>query len=182
MYSTRADNQGESSQSSRLSKSPRRVGQSPSKTQPRVDGKLGESSQSSGLSTPPHERPIHRLLSSPLSPPPDYVHKVKKSRKRDRGASTKEARSGLSESTAVPPKTSKSKKRRGHSPSLPISTASDLDDELGIPDIGLPMSETMGYLWSNLEDHAPEESVKEEKPLNWKAVAPVRERTKLPEG
>lgn len=101
---------------------------------------------------------------------------MKKSRKGDEGTKTKEA-PNLANRKAI-----KSKQRRGRAPSSRTSPISDLDDEPGIPDIGLPMSETMGYLWSNLEDHVPEESVKEEKPLESKAVAPIRQRTKLPEG
>jgi hypothetical protein len=181
---TQADNQGESSRSSRLSpppSTPRRVGQSPSNVHLRADDKLGESSQSSRLSTPPPEEPIDP--SSPLSSPPSYAP-VKKSRKRVKGTSIKEL-PNLTNNTTAPSKRLKPKKKMGRSrsPSPNISTISHPDDLSGsdIPDIGLPMKDTWENLYANLKD-VPEVHVKDEKPLDPKAVEPVKKRqpTKLP--
>jgi hypothetical protein len=179
-----ADSQGESSQSSRLSPpppTPRRVGQPPSNVQRQVDDELGESSQSSRLSTPPPEDPINP--SSPLSSPPNFAP-VKKTRKREKKASTKEL-PNLTNNATAPSKRSKPKKKMGRSrsPSSSISTRSGSDDAAGsdIPDIGLPMKDTWENLYANLQD-VPEVHVKEEKPSNMKAAAPVRKPTKLPKG
>jgi hypothetical protein len=180
---TQADRQGESSQSSRSPppSTPPRVGQSPSNVQLRADDELGESSQSSRLSTPPPEEPINP--SSPLSSPPSYAP-VKKSRKRVKGTSIKEL-PNLTDNTTAPSKRLKPKQKRGRSrsPSSSISTISHPDDYAGseIPDIGLPMKDTWENLYANLKD-VPEVHVKEEKPLDSKAVEPVKKRqpTKLP--
>jgi hypothetical protein len=72
---------------------------------------------------------------------------------------------------------------RSRSPSSSISTISHPDGLSGsdIPDIGLPMKDTWENLYANLKD-VPEVHVKEEKPLDSKAVEPVKKRqpTKLP--
>jgi hypothetical protein len=183
LITIQADNQGESSQSSRLSpppSTPCRVAQSPSNVQLQVDGQLGESSQSSRLSTPPPEEPINP--SSPLSPPPSLAP-VKKGRKRAKGTSTKEL-PNLANDTAVTAKRIKSKQKRGRCPTSSTSTPPDSHDECagsGIPDISLPMKDTWENLYANLKD-VPKESVKEETPLDSKAVAPVRKPTRLPKG
>ena len=182
---TRANNQGESSQSTRSSSPPsssRRVGQPPSNVQLRADDTLGESSQSSRLSTPPPGEPID--LSSPFSSPPNHVHQVKNPRKRVKGTSIKEL-PNLTNNTKAPSKRLKPKKKMGRSrsPSSSISTISHPDGLSGsdIPDIGLPMKDTWENLYANLKD-VPEVHVKEEKPLDSKAVEPVKKRqpTKLP--
>jgi len=188
LHSTKGANvQGESSQSSRLSSAPstpRRVSQRPSNVQLRVDidDKVGESSQSSPLSTPPSERPVDP--SSPLSPPPKHMRRVKKTRKRVKEPNTKEVRRNLANTTTAMPNSSKSKQTRGCSPSSCISTIPDLDDLLGsnIPDIGLPMKDIWENLYANLEDHVPEVHVKEEQISDSKAVEPIKKRepTKLP--
>ena len=180
-----ADDQGESSQSSRLSSAPstpRRVSQRPSNVQLRIDinDKLGESSQSSPLSTSPSERLVDP--SSPLSPPRNYA-RVKKTRKRVKEPNTKEVRRNLANNTTMP-KSSKSKQTRGCSSSSSISTIPDLDDLPGstIPDIGLPMKDIWENLYANLEDHVPEVHVKEEQTSDSKAVEPIKKRepTKIP--
>ena len=181
-----ADDQGESSQSSRLSSpppptldSPVRVGQSPSNVQRQVDDKVGEPSQSSRLSTPPPEEPIRP--SSPLSPTPNLAP-VERTRKRVKGTSIKEPPNLTNNTTA---QRSKPKKKMGRSrcPSSSISTISHPDELSGsdIPDIGLPMKDTWENLYANLED-VPEVHVKEETSLEPKAVAHVRKPTKLPQG
>jgi hypothetical protein len=182
---TQANNQVETSQSSRLSSPPsssRRVGQPPSNVQLRTDDELGESSQSSRLSTPPPEEPIDPR--SPFSSPPNHVHQVKNPRKRVKGTSIKEL-PNLTNNTKAPSKRLKPKKKMGRSrsPSSSISTISHPDGLSGsdIPDIGLPMKDTWENLYANLKD-VPEVHVKEEKPLDSKAVEPVKKRqpTKLP--
>ena len=184
-----ANDQGESSQSSRLSSAPstpRRVGQRPSNVQLRVDvhHKVGESSQSSPLSTPPSERRSDHMPRSPLSSPPDRV-RVKKSRKRVKEPNTKDSRS-LANTTTAMPKSSKSKQTRGRSrsPSLCKSAIPEPTEEPAgsdIPDIGLPMKDIWENLYANLEDHVPEVHVKEENSLgNAVELVKKREPTRIP--
>jgi len=141
----RVNSEGESSQSTGLSSPPPSLRRADRGQHLPVDGKLGESSQSSRRSAP-LDMPDDHMPTSPWSPPPDHTHQAKKPRTR-----------------------------RGRSPSSPRATISDPDDDIGL---------SMKYTWENLFANLGEvpKVQKEGKPLHDKAVEPIRKRepTKLP--